>query len=295
MILQHESSDFTMIQAPPDQLLDPRPAVTARNAAEVIAPPLPGSERLFNVLGVNITDATQERAIELMRERMLKRERGCGAINIVNAHTLNVATSQPAYREVLNSADYVFGDGTGVRWAARLQGLRLQANLVGTDLIPRFFEALAHQGFSYFMLGADPDAVVRAAGYVRANFPGWHAAGFHHGYLREPGVLSGAIEQINAAHPDLLLVAMGNPLQETWIARHRHELNVGLAVGVGGLFDIWAGNLQRPSRLFRDRGCEWLGILLQQPHKAGRYLLGNPLFLSRIGCEAAQRWLNPAR
>lgn len=257
-----------------------------------LATPLCG-ERTFELLGVRITDARMERAVQLMYERMLQRGDRAGALSIVNAHTLNLATSNPNYRRVLNSSDYVFGDGTGVRWGARLQGLKLQANLVGTDLIPRYFAEYAHQGHSYYLLGSDAVSNSRAATYARENFSGWRLAGAHHGYLNDPRTLASTISDINRTRPDLLLVAMGNPLQETWIARHRDQLEVGLCVGVGGLFDIWAGNLRRPSPLFRDHGCEWLGILLQQPKKSRRYLIGNPLYLARIARE--QLWRSIAK
>ena len=100
--------------------------------------------------------------------------------------------------------------------------------------------------------------------------------------MHEPHITSRVIRQINQAQPDVLLVGMGNPLQERWIHRHRHQLDVPLCIGVGGLFHYWAGDLQRAPIWLRRWGAEWLGILLQQPHKARRYLLGNPLFLYRI-------------
>ena len=75
---------------------------------------------------------------------------------------------------------------------------------------------------------------------------------------------------------------MGNPVQERWIHAHREQLEVPLCLGVGGLFHYWAGDLRRAPAWLRRMGAEWLGILLQQPHKARRYLLGNPLFVARI-------------
>jgi N-acetylglucosaminyldiphosphoundecaprenol N-acetyl-beta-D-mannosaminyltransferase len=80
----------------------------------------------------------------------------------------------------------------------------------------------------------------------------------------------------------LLLVGMGNPLQEQWIDRNLTRLHVPLCMGTGGLFDHWAGNIKRAPRWVRRLGCEWLQLLLQQPHKWRRYLLGNPAFLYRM-------------
>ena len=75
---------------------------------------------------------------------------------------------------------------------------------------------------------------------------------------------------------------MGNPLQEQWIDRNLNRLDAGVAIGVGGLFDHLAGNLRRAPLWVRAAGCEWVQILLQQPHKWRRYILGNPRFLYRM-------------
>ncbi len=90
------------------------------------------------------------------------------------------------------------------------------------------------------------------------------------------------LTQLIVARPNLLLVGMGNPRQEQWIDRYLPQLRVPLTMGTGGLFDHWAGNLKRAPYWVRRIGCEWMQLLLQQPHKCRRYLLGNPVFLARI-------------
>jgi N-acetylglucosaminyldiphosphoundecaprenol N-acetyl-beta-D-mannosaminyltransferase len=242
----------------------------------VIAPP----QDRVTILGVEIADLTQVEAMNLMEELITQPRRRSHSVFIVNAHTLNLATDDAEYRRVLNSAYRVFGDGTGVRWAARYRGERLKDNLVGTDLIPRFFRDTTGRGYRYFLLGANEDTIGRAAAKARESFPGWEQAGFHHGYVH--GRDAEVIQQINASGADMLLVGMGNPLQERWIARYLDELNVPVCVGVGGLFDHWAGNIKRAPRWVRYLGYEWLQLLLQQPHKWQRYLVGNPKFLARM-------------
>ncbi|MBI3838932.1 MAG: WecB/TagA/CpsF family glycosyltransferase [Planctomycetia bacterium] len=239
------------------------------------------SPRRVSILGVHITDVTKRTAMALM-ERPLRAARGeCHAFYIVNAHTLNLAADDPHYRDVLNQADFVFNDGTGVRWAARQRGIELRNNLNGTDLIPEFLAATGGRGYRYFMLGATRDTIRDAAIFARQRFSGWTLAGFHHGYVHDEGG-DAVIDQINAAGADLLLVGMGNPIQERWIHEHRSRLHISLAVGVGGMFDHWAGNLERAPVWVRRAGCEWLHLLIQQPFKWRRYLLGNPRFLYRM-------------
>jgi N-acetylglucosaminyldiphosphoundecaprenol N-acetyl-beta-D-mannosaminyltransferase len=233
------------------------------------------------ILGVAVTNASSDEAIALMERLIGLPGEMARSIFIVNAHTLNLAAEDDSYHDVLRGAFCVFADGTGARWAARLRGVKLKDNLVGTDLVPRLFRATTGRGYRYFLLGADPKTIEGAADYARQAFPGWELAGFYHGYTPVAEML-GVIERINAAKPDVLLVGMGNPKQEIWIHHYREQLRVPICIGVGGLFDHWGGNLKRAPLWVRQRGFEWLQLLLQQPHKWRRYLVGNPKFLFRI-------------
>lgn len=246
------------------------------HATATIQPP-------FSVLGVRIQNVVREQATAMIERLIGRRDGPTAGVYFVNAHTLNLAATDPAYRDVLNRGELVLADGTGVRWAARLQGVRLAENLNGTDFIPAFFQATAPRGYSYFLLGADEPTVAAAADYARQTFRGWRQAGFHHGFLTGDAMEAAAMERINAARPDVLLVGMGNPIQELWIERNRPRLRVPVCMGVGGLFDFWAGNVRRAPGWLRRAGHEWLWRLTQQPaEKASRYLVGNPTFLVRV-------------
>jgi N-acetylglucosaminyldiphosphoundecaprenol N-acetyl-beta-D-mannosaminyltransferase len=248
--------------------------------------PAHGDDRRLRILGVEITDVTVGRAIELIDGMLQERDGAARAVYFANAHTLNCAAADPDYRRLLNEAARVFGDGTGVRWAARLQGVRVRDNLCGTDLLPALMRATTHRGYRYYLLGA-AEPVVRGAARCVAELLGDPSgvAGCHHGYLADPGLGDRVIDAINDSGADVLLVGMGNPIQEGWIHEHRARLRVGVAMGVGGLFDYMSGQRPRAPRWLRRIGAEWLGVLLRDPRKARRYLLGNPLFLWRIARE----------
>lgn len=241
------------------------------------------SARKLRILGVDVLDATMDEALAAVGQALETGGSAPCTVFFVNAHTLNLAAEDPAYRADLNGADFVFGDGTGVRWGARLlYGARLRDNVNGTDFVPHFFAARAGRGHRYFLLGGTAEAIDRAAEAARDLFPGWEQAGHHHGYLADPAENQRAVDLINASAADVLLVGMGNPLQERWIARHRSTLAVKLCLGVGGLYSYWTGDLERAPAWVRRLGQEWVHIMLRQPQKLRRYMLGNPLFLGRV-------------
>jgi N-acetylglucosaminyldiphosphoundecaprenol N-acetyl-beta-D-mannosaminyltransferase len=249
----------------------------------------PSSARLVEVLGVRIANLHTIEAVAHMQKLIWAAGPRARAVYIVNTHTLNLACDDPDYRAVLNGADTVFGDGTGLRWAARWQGKKMIDNLVGTDLMPFFFVNTMEQHYRYFLLGARPEVIERASDFLTRRFPGLNVVGHQYGhYARSEH--DQVIAKINTARPDVLMVGMGNPIQERWIHENRAQLtNVRLAVGVGGLFDHWGGVLTRAPRWVRRNGFEWVQLMLQQPHKWRRYLIGNPKFLVRVARELQTR------
>ncbi len=269
--------------------IDQAKTIRSHEGLSDVARPAAVPDSRLTILGVAITDTTMSDAIEIVHA-MLRRHDGCSrSVYFVNAHSLNIAASDRDYRKILNAGDTVFGDGTGVRWAARLRGVRLRDNINGTDFVPALLQATTGGGHSCFLLGADAATIQLAADFAKRSFPGWRLAGCHHGYLADGAAATAVVEQINEAKPDLLLVGMGNPIQEKWIHRYRAALRVPVCMGVGGLFNFWAGNVSRSPRWLRWFGYEWVWRLLQEPRRmARRYLIGNPLFSARILFEHSQ-------
>ena len=235
--------------------------------------------RRYRVLDVELDDLAFSDAVALARAALA--DPVPRTLFFANAHTLNLAAKSVDDRRILNEADFVFGDGTGVRMAARAGGLRLRANLNGTDFVPALLAAAEGDSRSCFLLGAEPAVVAGTAAVIARDYPGWRVLGHHHGFL-DQAASERVVAIIAAARPDLLLVGMGNPLQERWIIAHRAALPVRLAVGVGALFSYMSGNYRRAPPLMRRLGLEWLFVLLLQRHKWRRYFVGAPSFVLRV-------------
>jgi N-acetylglucosaminyldiphosphoundecaprenol N-acetyl-beta-D-mannosaminyltransferase len=88
----------------------------------------------------------------------------------------------------------------------------------------------------------------------------------------------------------VLLVAMGVPRQEAWLARWHARLAPPVRMGVGGLFDFYSGRIPRAPAWLRELGLEWTYRLRQEPGRMWRrYVIGNPLFLWRVYRQARAR------
>jgi exopolysaccharide biosynthesis WecB/TagA/CpsF family protein len=161
--------------------------------------------------------------------------------------------------------DQIYPDGVGLQLARHVLGLARFPRVAGTDLVPMLLQQL-RPGTRVYLLGSTPAVSSAAASGFRRRFPRLVLAGAHHGYFGEDRDEAVLVDIARAA-PDVLLVGMGSPLQERWVARRRHRLPGGLAVCVGGLFHYWADDLRRAPLVLRRLGLEWLWILAQQPHK----------------------------
>ncbi|MEO0974539.1 MAG: WecB/TagA/CpsF family glycosyltransferase, partial [Pseudomonadota bacterium] len=110
--------------------------------------------------------------------------------------------------------------------------------------------------------------------------------GAEHGYFTSEGEAA-VLQRINDAAPDILLVAFGVPRQDEWLAKHMHQLDVGAAMGVGGLFDFYSGRIPRAPLWLRKLGLEWMFRLHQEPARLmRRYLIGNITFTLWAAMEA---------
>lgn len=202
----------------------------------------------------------------------------------------------PELAAVLAAAHLVVADGVGVLWAARLLGEKLPGKVPGIELAEVLLEACAGAGLPVFFLGGKPQVAARAANRLRQRWPELRVVGVWHGYLSEEEERR-VREALAAARPALLLCGMGCPRQELWLARNAAFLSqcgVRVAVGVGGAFDVWAGDVPRAPAFLRKLGLEWCWRAAWQPRRLRRQarLLAFALEVLRQGAAkgASRRW-----
>jgi len=202
-------------------------------------------------------------------------------IHFVHPHALNLAHEDPQLRAQLDRAELVLPDGVGLRIAGLILGISLRDNLNGTDLLPLLCRRAVAEGRPLALVGAAPGVAEACALRLQADFPGLSIPVVSHGFLDDEASARVAA-RIAALDRPLTLVAMGTPLQESWIWKNIAPLPGVTALSVGGLFDFFAGRVPRAPWLWRELGLEWLFRLRCEPRRlARRYLVGNPLFLLR--------------
>ncbi len=236
----------------------------------------------IDLFGFDIVDADSRTALAVLLDAP---QRITAAF--VNAHCVNSAARDDGYAAALASAGLLLPDGSGLQLAAKMTGRRFRENLNGTDLFVPLCRAAAERRLSVYFLGARPGVAEDAARAAGAIAPDLRIAGTAHGYF-DDAEEDAVIERINRSGADILLVALGVPRQDVWIARNRRRLAPRIAMGVGAQFDFWSGRLQRAPVAWRRVGCEWAWRLMLEPRRMfTRYVVGNPLFVVRAAKHAA--------
>jgi N-acetylglucosaminyldiphosphoundecaprenol N-acetyl-beta-D-mannosaminyltransferase len=158
-------------------------------------------------------------------------------------------------RRYLNECNLNLVDGIGVVYAFRLvMGIRPPERLSGTNFVAMLCDEAAAAGARLFLFGARPGVATRAAAVLERQNPGLTICGAVDGFAGADGVL----EQIRVAAPDILMVCLGNPLQERWIEEHMSELDLKLVWGAGGALDFYSGDVPFAPEWVQRAGLEWL-------------------------------------
>jgi N-acetylglucosaminyldiphosphoundecaprenol N-acetyl-beta-D-mannosaminyltransferase len=199
-----------------------------------------------------------------------------------NAQFYVLAEENEEFKDCVSQAEYVCADGIAIVMACKWLGKCDVARVPGVDLVSDLCKEAAPLGLRVFFLGGKVGTAQRSASIMCDSFRGLQVAGVSCppiGFLSSPALLEALLEEIKESRPAILFVALGAPNQELFIQRYVRPLGISVAIGVGGSFDIIAGEFRRAPLYIQKVGLEWAFRWAQEPRRlARRYLIGNALF-----------------
>jgi N-acetylglucosaminyldiphosphoundecaprenol N-acetyl-beta-D-mannosaminyltransferase len=208
-------------------------------------------------------------------------------ICLCNVHSVVTAKHDAVLANALKQADLNLPDGAPIAWLMRQRSWPEQQRLSGPDLMWQLMREAEKLQLSVFLMGATPGTLGRLRGVLSNAFPRLMIAGSLSPPFRPLNELEhgGFVDQINRSGASIVLIGLGCPKQEIWMAECGNAISA-VMIGVGAAFDYHAGSLRRAPPVWQRIGLEWLYRLLQEPRRlARRYLLTNTLFLLALPAE----------
>ncbi|MCS7315451.1 MAG: WecB/TagA/CpsF family glycosyltransferase [Bryobacterales bacterium] len=272
-----------------------RMAVAHRELWPPLARPAPQDRPLRGwILDVPVAAVTLEGALDRTLEWA---ERGESRyVCLATVYSLMLARDDPAYRAALTGADMAVPDGMPLVWCLHWLGWKAAGRVAGPDLVPPLLAAAEQRGIPVGFYGGRPEVLEALLRRVRERFPALRVAYAWAPPFRPltPEEDRRVVREIRESGARILLVGLGTPKQDFWMAAHRGQVP-SVMLGVGQVFDLMGGVRRRAPRWMRRCGLEWLYRLYSEPRRLWRrYLPHNPRFLfllalERVGVAARRR------
>lgn len=233
--------------------------------------------KLVPILGIHFVNKSFDDVVAQLEEYIKSQQKAF--IVTANPEIVMYADGHPEYKSIVQAADLVVPDGIGIVIASKILNNPIQERVAGFDLTVRLLELGNKRKWRIYLLGGKPETNQKAVENIRSNYPQLQIAGSHHGFFdwQDPTVT----EEIKAANPNIVFVALGFPKQEKWIFENLPQFSKGLFIGVGGSIDVLAGEVKRAPLFWRRLNLEWFYRLLMQPTRWKR-MLALPKFLGKM-------------
>lgn len=197
-----------------------------------------------------------------------------------NPETFMMSEKDTEMRDLLLDKDTILvPDGIGIVKAARMINYDIKERIAGIDIANKLLELGNKQKKSIYLFGAKQEVIDSMKEVLKNNYPNLKLSGTANGYEKDKDKV---FEKIAKAKPDIVLVALGIPLQEKLIYKHLNKFDKGIFVGVGGSFDVISGHKKRAPKLFIKLNLEWLYRILKEPKRIKRFYDSNVKFLFKV-------------
>lgn len=170
-------------------------------------------------------------------------------------------------------------DGIGIVKAARSINYSVCERITGIDIAVKLLEYANEFKKSLYLFGAKKEVIEGMKDVLANKYPGIILIGASDGYVSNKDHV---FKEIAMLKPDIVMVAMGIPVQEKLIYKHLDKFKKGIFIGVGGSFDVISGSKKRAPKIFIKLNLEWLYRIICEPSRLKRFYDSNIKFLFKV-------------
>lgn len=235
-------------------------------------------DKTVDILGINISTSNVSQATTFITDAISSGNKI--SVFTPNSEIILAAYKNENFKNIINSASLCTADGIGVIYASKIFGTPIPERCSGYDISLELIKQMAKTGSSLYLFGASPGVAETAKKKIEETNPGINIIGCHDGYF-DTEEEQNIINDINEKKPNVLFVCLGSPKQEKWIYDHLNDLDINVAMGLGGCLDVYAGNVKRAPQIFIKLGLEWFYRLIKEPKRFFR-MLALPKFMLTV-------------
>lgn len=234
----------------------------------------------IKILDVLIDNLTMQETVDIVRQYIDRKE----PLHLVgvNADKINTLHKDKKLKEIVGHCGVVNADGVSVVWASKKLKRPIKERVAGIDLMEKLLELAEKEQYEVYFLGARQPVTEKCVKNVKKVYPELPVAGYRNGYFGRDE-WSRIANEIETSGAKIVFVGITSPMKEYLIDYFQSRGMTAVFMGVGGSFDVLAGDIPRAPEWIQKMGMEWMFRMMQEPKRLmKRYLLGNCEFIFRV-------------
>ncbi len=232
-----------------------------------------------HILGMRVDATTYEDATQRIVEWAYE-EKSC-YVCVANVHMTMEVFDNAVFADIVNNAALVTPDGMPLVWGLKALGIKNSSRVYGPTLTLYLCKAVTEAGIPIGLYGGTSKSLEAFNTFLYQYFPGIKIACKISPPFRPltPEEDRAYTKQLAESGAKIVLVGIGCPKQELWMAEHKHRIP-SVMVGVGAAFDFHSGRVKQSPSWMQKIGMEWLFRLIMEPRRLWkRYFKHNPRFV----------------
>ena len=223
-------------------------------------------------------NGTKKEYFEILKQNLLKEEKTF--VVTANPEAFTIATQDDDYMKMLSSQETsIVPDGIGLIKAGNILNYNFKERIPGVDIADELLKLANQYEKEVYLFGAKKEVLEQLKEKIKNQYPNLVLVGKQNGYVSNKNLV---FKDIIKKEPDIVLVALGMPLQEKLIYQNLNKFKKGIFVGVGGSFDVLSGTIKRAPQLFIKLNLQWLYRIIKEPKRLKRFYNNNVKFILKV-------------
>lgn len=187
-----------------------------------------------------------------------------------NTDIVMLMQKNPDLLDICNKADLILTDGEMVVKLSKFLGNPIKERVAMTDFVWDVCDLAVEKNYRIFLFGGKEDVLEKGKKRIQKKYPNLNICGHYSpplGFENNPVELKKSLDLISESKADILIVFLGCPKQERFIAKYKDEYHVPVSITMGGCIDFIGADIKRAPMWMQKSGLEWFFRFAQEPKR----------------------------